>query len=476
MDEDFLNSLVLEAIRTQGGGEHDGDWRRGDLTHLLHSGQKKIQKIFEANHNQVQVVLCSRGFGKTYWAASIASSQAIKKSKSRVKIATEFQTDLEALILPNFDQVLDTCPDDIKPQWRASKSRFIGTNGSAIDLIGLDRKPNGLRGQHNVDLIILEEAGFISKLEKLHRSVIVPMTTHRPNCKIILNSTPPESPDHYFWTLSDKAEDAGALTRLTIDDNPMLTPDDIKRIEDEMGGRDSVQFQREYLCKRIIDTNLAILPEWTKVHADIIRPTHNGKPPFYKPIVAIDLGLNDNCGVVFGYWDFDKAKAVVEAELLLNGVNSEELTKRCLEIEHRLWGDLTPMRWADGSLYTINDICSVHKYNVSPVRKDIVEAQVNHLRLMLQSRQVEIYDSCKQLIRQCGGGIWNKQKTEFARVGSNHQDLLASLIYMVRHLNKENPYPPNYRYDRDSMHYRGSQTPSHLESLKKTFSQKGRAV
>lgn len=476
MDQALLDLLFEEAIKINSKvGLHDDEWKTGDLSFLLHAGQRKIQRVFKESPHQVQVVLCARGFGKTYWGASAAVAQTIKKPRSRIKIATQYQTDLEEFIIPNFEEVLESCPEGAGPEWRPSKSRFVHENGSAINLIGLDRKPNGLRGQHNIDLIILEEAGFISKLEKIYRSVIVPITTHRPNCKIILISTPPESIDHYFWTFVDRAEDQGSLSTFTIDDNPMLTRDDIARIEEEMGGRSSDQFRREYLCERLMDSTMAILPEWAEVEGSIVVAPSPGLPPFYKPIVAIDLGLNDNCGVIFGYWDFNRAKVIIQAELLLNGVNSDELTKKCMEIEKRLWGDVTPMRWADGGLYTINDICSVHHYSVSPVKKDILEAQVNSLRLMLQARQIEIESTCKQTIRQCASGTWDSTKTKFARHGSNHQDLLAALIYLVRHINKENPYPRDYQYNRDTMLWRPSRNaPTHLESIRKAFTPKMR--
>jgi hypothetical protein len=472
MNLENLDQWLAEALRINSTNPKEMAWRNGDITAILHSGQVKIDHIFETSPHQIQVVLCARGFGKTFWGAAKASSIAIKKPKAKIKIATEFQTDLESLIIPNFEAALDSCPDDIRPKWMPSKSRYLTDTGSEISLIGLDRKPNGLRGQHKIDMIILEEAGFISKLATIFRSVLVPITTHSPDCKIVLISTPPESLDHEFWSFVDRAEQEGALTVLTIDDNPMLSKADIERIEKEMGGRNSVQFRREYLCERIMDTTKAIIPEWPDVKARTVCKAIP-MPPFYKPMVAIDLALNDNLGVVFGYWDFPRAKAVIQAELLLNGVNSKELVEKCLHIERSLWGDITPMRWADGSLYTLNDLSSVHKYAVSMVHKDHVEAQVNSLRLMLQTGTVEIQEQCKSTISQCASGVWNKSKTEFARHGTNHQDLLAALIYFVRHINKENPFPKDYLYNRDTMHYRpGRNMQPHHEQLKKAFGPK----
>lgn len=474
MDQEFLDRLVSDALKSRGRGKGDAHWRKADLSFKLHAGQKIIKAALARSTGQLFVGNIARQFGKSYWAVTEAVSLALKKPRARIKYGTAFLTDLEEFILPTFEEVLLDCPDDLRPVYKVQGSKWVFHNGSEIKLVGLDKKPNGLRG-NVIDLIILDECGFVANLDKLYRNVIIPATTHRPNCKIILISTPPETPAHPFVDFIVRADLEGSYVKLDIYQNPLITQADIDRLAKELGGVKSVAFRRECLCELIIDTSIAILPEWPEVEPKTVVQHRPDLPPFYHAVVAGDLGLNDDTGVVFGYWDFRRARLVVQAELLLNGVNSEELTKACLKIERGLWGDgITPMRWFDGQLYTLNDISSIHKYNVSPPRKDEVEAQVNSLRLMLQAGQIEIYDSCKQTIRQCATGIWDKSKTKFARSGSCHQDLLASLIYMVRHINKENPYPANYQFNRDTMHWRKPTLAPHHEQLKKAFGGKSR--
>lgn len=472
MDPELLDQLVIDALSCKSQSSSDTHWRKGDLSYKLHSGQKIIDEALAKVTGQLFVGNIARQFGKSYWAVTKAVSLALKKPRARIKYGTAFLTDLEEFILPTFEEVLLDCPEDIRPVYKVQGSKWVFHNGSEIKLVGLDKKPNGLRG-NVIDLIILDECGFVGNLDKLYRNVIIPATTHRPNCKIILISTPPETPAHPFVDFIVRADLEGAYVKLDIYQNPLITQADIDRLAKELGGVDSVAFRRECLCELIIDISIAILPEWPKVAPYTVIKERPELPPFYHPLVAIDLGLNDDTGAVFGYWDFPRAKAVIQAELLMNGVNSEQLTKAARAIEVNLWGqDKIPMRWADGQLYTLNDISSIHKYSVSPPRKDDVEAQVNSLRLMLQARQVEIYDSCKQTIRQCSSGIWDKSKTKFARSGSCHQDLLASLIYFVRHINKENPYPPNYQFNRDTMHWKEPKLAPHHEQLKRAFSGK----
>jgi hypothetical protein len=72
---------------------------------------------------------------------------------------------------------------------------YIFPNGSRIKLVGLDKNPNGLRG-NTLDLIVIDECGFVTNLDYIYKSVIIPATLHRPNCKIIMISTPPSTPAH----------------------------------------------------------------------------------------------------------------------------------------------------------------------------------------------------------------------------------------------------------------------------------------
>jgi hypothetical protein len=465
---DTLEQL-LKAKGKQSHSETDESWIRGDLKWKLHAAQKIIDDKLRATKGQLFVGNCSRQWGKSYWAVTKAIETALQKKGARIKYGTAFLTDLEEFIMPTFMAVLEGCPDSIRPVFKTKGSKWVfPSTGSEIKLVGLDKKPNGLRG-NVIDMIILDECGFIQNLLELYRNVIIPATTHRPNCKIIMISTPPSTPAHPFGDFIARADGEDAYIKLDIYTNPLINQATIDRLAQELGGFRSIAFRRECLCELIIDTSIAILPEWSEVEAKTIVKAV-AMPPFYKPMVTIDLALNDNIGVVFGYWDFVRAKAVIQEEILLNGVNSKQLVEACLPIEKRLWTEgLIPMRWADGQLYSLNDICSIHHYSVSMVRKDVLEAQVNSLRLMLQAGQVEIQENCKQTIRQCASGIWNKQKTQFARQGSNHQDLLAALIYFVRHLNKENPFPRDHQYNRDTMHFRPDKVPAHLAGLKKTF-------
>lgn len=440
-------------------------YRRGNLDHLLHGGQLKIQDSLAKIPRQVKPILCSRGFGKTYFGAKKAISTCIKR-KARVKIGTEFQTDLEEFIIPNFEAVLETCPKSCLPKWKSSGSKYVFPNGSEVKLIGLDRKPNGLRGTHKTDLIILEEAGFISKLRHIYYSVIVPTTMHRPDCEILLPSTPPETLDHFFWTLFDKANLEDDVPVLTIDDNPMLTVNDVKRIEEEMEGRETTEFKREYLCKRIPDATRQLTPEFDKARhiAEWERPAYF---KFLHKISSLDTGVRDLSVDLFGCYDFPNATLRIEHEFYLKGnqVLTDTIYEKACEIEKEIGyvdKDSNPIgtisRWADNNnLILIQDLnkkgsADRSGRHWSPTGKDAIEAGVNMVRTWLKQGKLKIHPRCKLLIGTLETCLWNKTRTDFARSEVfGHADALAALVYLIRNTNvADNPIPITFQVDLDN--------------------------
>jgi hypothetical protein len=294
----------------------DEKWFRADLGYLRHSGQKKIDVKYKEITSQLFVCNISRQWGKSFWAVTKAVELALAKPKARIKYATAFQTDLVEFILPTFDIVLADCPASLKPTYKVQGSKWVFPNGSEIKLVGLDKSPNSLRG-NVIDLIIIDEAGFVTNLDYIYKSIIIPATLHRPNCRIIFISTPPSTPAHPFGDFIQKAEVEMAYVKLTIYENPLITQDDIDRMAKEMGGKDSTTFRRECLCELVLDDDLALAREWKDEFAiEIKRDEYFG---YYHKLVGQDLGRVDHTALVFGYYDFKRAALVIEDELTMEG-------------------------------------------------------------------------------------------------------------------------------------------------------------
>lgn len=374
---------------------------------------------------------------------------AFSKRKAKIKYGTAFHTDLIEFILPAFDAVMEDCPNDLRPRFKVQGSKFVLYNGSEIKLVGLDRTPNGLRG-NVIDLIVLDEAGFISNLDYLYKSVIIPATTHRPGCRVVLISTPPSTPAHAFLDYVEKAEFEGGYIKLTIYDNPMVDAPTIARLMKESGGETSTTWRREYLCEHVTDQDLAVVPEWKDDY--VLEVPHDVYYPFYHKYDAMDLGVRDHTAVIFGYYEFPKARLVIEDEYIINGpeLTTDILQRKIKEKEADLKWESVYLRTSDNNNpLLLQDLSYLHRLHFSGTDKGSLEEMVNTLRLMVSAGQIIVHPGCKQLIGCLKYGVWEKRRDKFATSKVyGHFDALAALIYLVRNLNRStNPIPPDFQVD-----------------------------
>lgn len=429
-------------------------WRRGELSWKLHATQLKIDETFNKINTQLFVGNCSRQLGKSFWAVTKAVSHAIKFPKSQIRYGAAYHTDLTEFIIPAFEKIMDDCPKSIKGKYKSQGSKYIFPNGSIIKLVGLDKNPNALRG-NTLDLIILDEVGFVTKLDYIYKSVIIPATTHRPNCKIIMISTPPSSPIHEFVEYAQRAEIEGGYAKFTIYDNPLITNDDIERLAKESGGFDSIEWRREYLCEFIVDSSLAIIPEFNDKYVQDTPRTDLFK--FYHKYEAMDLGVKDFTATIFGYYDFKNAKLIIEDEFIINGpdMTTDILAKNIKIIESNLEYKELYRRVADNNnLLLLQDLGKLHDLHFQATNKDTLAAMVNELRMWIKQGRVIVNPKCTQLIGCLKFGLWNKQRTEFSRTKIyGHFDALASLIYLIRNIDESiNPVPITYGLNAHNTH------------------------
>jgi hypothetical protein len=418
-------------------------WARNELSQKLHSGQKIIDKAYKEVKAKLFVSICARRFGKTYWVAVICVMAARSIKNGRIKVASAFLKDVEEFIVPAFDLVMEDMPDEMRPKWLESKKKYRFNNGAEIQLVGLDRNPNAGRGNY-CDLYVFEEAAFIKNLKYLYSSVVVPMTMYRPNAKVLMITTPPASPDHEIADFCIKAKQENAYVELDIYKNPMVTPDMIEEYKAEC--LSETDWMREYLVQFVTDKSKAILPEMLKFDhkRDPIKPDHYD---VYHKYVSMDLGVRDLNVTLFGYYDFTRAKLIVEREHVISGpsMTTPILHQELTAIEKELWDGKEPYkRVADNNNpLLLLDLGSIHNMFFHSTSKDELHAMVNNLRVWIASKRIEIDESCKILIDSLKFGIWNENRTEFGRSKTlGHYDALAALMYMVRNIDEHtNPIP-----------------------------------
>lgn len=436
-------------------------WRRGELTWKMHSVQKEMYEVYKNSEARSTLVwLLSRQTGKSWCLAFIALMEAIQHPNSIIKLLTATKLHVQTIFEPIFTEILQDCPEDVRPEYIKSQFIYQFPNGSQIQMAGTDAgNAERLRGQKS-RLILVDEAGFCTKLSYNVLSILLPTTTHTKG-KLILASTPPEESDHDFIGFIEKAEQDGKLTKKTLFENPLLEKEDVDNIVSRFpGGVNNSQFRREYMCEVIRDESKTVIPEFTEeVAKEIVREYI--KPPYYTPYVSMDLGFKDLTVVLFGYYDYKRDKIVIEDEIVKSGkeLRLDKFSDEIYEKENTLWTNyytnekIEPeARVSDIDLIVIQEINrqSNGRLNFQPVKKErnYKKPLINELNIMISQGKIIIDPRCTTLIRHLRNARWkdSSDRDDFARSPDDgHYDAVDALLYFVKTINHgKNPYPKNY--------------------------------
>lgn len=437
MTEDFEDPEYLAAIREL--------WERGDTDYRLEPQQLElIEGIRQADVEIVYADFTRRG-GKTDTCATYCDQEA-RKQKLKVRYATAFQTDLVEFIKPAFDTMLEDCPEDLKPEYLESKKVYIyPTTKSEIKLVGLDKNPNGLRG-NGLRIIVIDEAGFVSNLEYLYKSVIIPATARRKGqikqkIKIIVISSPPPSAErHFAYEMKKKAKEQknGFYLCKTLDEIDAIPDEEKERLLREAGGRNSVTAQREFFCKWIVDVEQAVCPTF-----DIQKHVKHFEEPTHTLFTfSCDIGgVNDKTAAYVGCWSHELKKVLILCEEEFEpGTPSSVITAKLKE----QIGERKVTKYADGGGQTRVDWMKDHQFSCALPPKDEFHAGLTMLRTAFANDEVLIHPTCRLLIKTLATGLLNKSRTDFERAKDlGHCDAAAALIYLLRTVNRTTDARPS---------------------------------
>lgn len=420
----------------------------------------------------------ARQVGKTYLLSTICIELGLKKKNARMRYGTAFQEDVEEFLRPVIEMIIEDCPEDLKPKWNANKSKYIfPSTGAELKIFGIDLHPNGVRG-NALDLVVIDEGGFIKRLDQVIK-IIVFMLKHRPELRVILSSSTSETPDHEFTQRADQAKIDGNYFSATIDDDETCDQAMKDKIAKECGGYDSTTYRREALCERIVDSDLAICPEWRDEYVQEIPVDEFDT--YYHRYVGQDIGGTkveaDFTAHVYGKYLFKQAKLYIEDETGIRG--PETTTDRIEDMvkarEIALWSN--DGNWSSKRVYKrisdnnnpilLNDLNrglgrdgKERGVSFIATNKEELQAMVNDLRILVSQGRLIVHPRCKMLIGCLKGGIYNSNRTnrEFARSKVyGHYDWLAALIYLVRGLDQStNPIPRNIGASTMTHHIRPS--------------------
>ena len=432
-------------------------WRRSSLSWLFDENQKALYELFHANKQKIQTWLLARRNGKTYSLCTLSIEYCLKNPRSIVKYVAPTKMQVERFIRPIITEILQTCPEDLKPEYRTKDSIYFFPNGSELQLCGAEKgNIESIRGGFS-HIAIVDEAQDVSDLKYAVNSVLLPttLTTHG---SVIISGTPPKNPDHDFIHFIEQSQIAGTLIKRTIYDNPRLSKQDIELMAEAMGGVNSEDFRRECLCEIIKSKDSSVIPEFTEAKSEELVQEHD-KPIHYSPYVSIDFGFRDWTVVLFGYYDFKEDTIIIEDEIITYGSDMylDKLANQIIEKEIKLWRDpfsddpIKPKkRVGDHNLIAMNEIykASKNRLKFEPADKNKKLAGINLLRTIISGNKIKINPRCVVTTRHLLNAKWasNNEKDTFARCPQgSHYDAVDALVYLIKAIDfKENPYPKDF--------------------------------
>lgn len=435
-------------------------WSIGEITHHMTPSQFDVYQRFmtwkaRRDGGREYLMDISRRWGKSTVGCVWLISEAIRRPRSRLPYFGPELKQIKRFVLPLMANILSDCPPEMQPKFRRTDLVYEFPNGSRIELIGLDKNPDGARG-NAIDGAFCDEAAFFRNLEYLLWSVLKPQMLGRPWARVMCASTPPVSPAH-IWSeqMIRDAINRGAHDIKTLEDADQYSIVEIEEMIAELGGREDSRCQREYFCRHVADANMAIVPEFRDYERKIVLEVP--APEWRDCYTSMDPGWADLTAVLFGYWHFERAQLVIEDELAESRMNSRRLADLLKLKEVELWGGIRRMgsngqqkpqpyrRYSDRDHRLLSDLAREHDLVFTRTLKDNPEQAVNQLRVAISSERIAIHPRCERLIKHLRNGVWkNEQRASFAWHGGEmgHFDLVAALIYMWRNVNRNrNPAP-----------------------------------
>ena len=438
-------------------------WEMGILHWKLSACQYKMYEFFQGKTEKTVIFNASRRLGKSYLLSIIALERCIKFPNSTVLLIQPQTAMIRKNFNPDFEATLEDCPLELRPTFKSQDNIWEFPNGSKIKIAGTDgQNYDKLRGTQ-AHLCLVDEAGYCSDLAKIIKSILTP-TTLKTRGRIVLSSTTSTEPDHEFNHYLERGEIDGTMIRKTIYDaladeegtwNQQITREMIADIiASYPEGEASQEFKTEYLCQKVFNSTDSVLPEFTQeIQDECIREIE--RPPFYDRYVAQDLGFADLTVVLFGYWNYDQGKLVIEDEYVQERGTTSQLAQNIKKKEKELWMNKVTkemndpyLRISDNNSQIIYDLQMDYNLFFMATEKHDKMAYMQRLREMISQKQIIIHPRCKTLISHMRSATWDKQKKDFKRSpDKGHYDAVAALLYLSRNIDKtRNPYPNGYRY------------------------------
>lgn len=432
-------------------------WSRGKLDYRLRNSQRAIKASWLASKEASRkfYIESTRRLGKSSFLLHLMIEECIKKPGSRWAFFAPVKDGLLDYIQPIIDKTLSDCPDSLRPKFNSNRFMFEFKNGSSLLFRGSNNQSHRTKRGLDLDGAGVDEGRDVDDLRELIDSVIFP-ALFSSNGYLIISSTPADSFSHPLYHYRQLAEIEGWLFQCNIDQAAAYDPEafPLDRVAEWKAETERPDvWEREYMCRWVIDTSRVAVPEWKDEFRSIYKP--DMFYPFYHHYIGIDWGSKDFTAIIFATWDFRNAFLQVDGELTFSGqeVRSDKIATAISLMKMKLWGEdaqvyKTISDSADPIL--INELNHQPGMSVVPVYKEkSLEAMLNQFRVLVNVGKIRVSPSAVMVISNLKNALWDKSRTKLDKDPFNHHfDHLMALVYLTRGLvQNDNPIPSDFGMD-----------------------------
>ena len=450
-------------------------WAQGNLRYITYPGpQREIYDWIRGRSLSPRILTpyvlnLHRRLGKTFLGILIAIEECLRRPGIKAKFIAPKLSQAQDILREHFSTIMIQCPPELEPSSHRNE-RFTFRNPrwgarnkyvfSELTLYGTrEDRGNKARGT-STDVAILDEVREMTDLEHTWQSVLLPTFKHAKEPLGVMISTPPESMDHpWIYNYIPKAKSRERYVCVPASRDPTWTEEDDEMFVHEFGGRDSPGYRREIECELISDQSKLIIPEFVAyderqddgelknpfVVEDWQRPSH------YVGYTVGDFGGSlDYTGLLTGYVDFAGQKLIVDNEIFVRDIDTQELNKLWRLLEKDSFNDqlgvcIDLRRYADSGTQRLNDLASIWDLRIGKAPKHDAYANRAMCRTLMNQGRIIIRERCKNLIYQLrNGSIDHRGKVHrFQRTETlGHCDCIAALIFLARVADfQKNPFP-----------------------------------
>ncbi len=467
-------------------------WQRGGLSWILYPHQrpiyKKIREVIDSQDIDANsyVLDISRQFGKSFCMFLVAVEECLRSPYVTVVYIAPLKKQVVEIVTENtFRKLFATAPKHCIPVFKDSELQF--QNGSRIRLAGTDNKNyDGLRGGA-AHLILLDEGGFMSDLSTGVLPTVLPMTKTTGG-KIIFASTPPEALDHDFYEILREHDESGNISTFTILDDKSLTQRQFDTIVSACKGQDTTLFKREYLCQRIAESSMQVIPELGQTQA--AKCIYNEDPQkdplfkFYKKYIIVDWGGRDLNAIIFAYYDYRKKIVIVQDQLSLQGedISAGRIATEIKNMRDKLW--TYEQQFDESNNQRVSYICDsnniivqnemVVKHSLpfrSTTKENLIDQMVQKVRDWAYDERIVFCPAAEFTLKSLSSAHWDRARSKFARSKTyGHYDHTACIVYLIRNIDERtDPIPRMLNVDPYNMHIDANFKKDDLQGIQAIF-------